>query len=118
MEGKRCDFIAEGTKQKNQTRYAIAAMSHRLARAGARAFSGKSVEGLPAPLYMKGPNGKLVSAWHDIPLRPAVADKGIFNFVCEIPKGKVPPKLEIDTEKPNNPIVQDKVRRRRAGGWP
>lgn len=66
--------------------------------------------GLPPPLYITDnkTNGKIISPFHDIPLRPT-NNPTIYNFVCEIPKGVLPPKLEIDTEKPYNPIVQDKV---------
>jgi inorganic pyrophosphatase len=46
--------------------------------------------------------GKIVSPWHDVPLR----NGQYFNFINEIPKySKV--KMEISTKKANNPISQD-----------
>ena len=61
----------------------------------------------PAPLYFNQ-CARIVSPWHDIPLRlPHNANPAILNYVCEIPRG-TRPKFEIDTERPFNPIVQDK----------
>ena len=34
-------------------------------------------------------DGRPISPWHDIPLRPLDAPSDVFNFVCEIPKGCV-----------------------------
>jgi inorganic pyrophosphatase len=47
--------------------------------------------------------GVLVSPWHDIPL---FAGKGIYNFVCEIPK-ETSAKMEAATKEPRTPIKQD-----------
>jgi len=74
-------------------------------RSIARSFS----TALPPPLYITDKTTtKVISPFHDIPWKPT-NNPTIYNFVCEIPKGVLPPKLEIDTDKPFNPIVQDKV---------
>lgn len=41
---------------------------------------------------------------HDLPAQSL--PQAVFNFVCEIPRGQTA-KLEIDTDSPHNPIVQD-----------
>lgn len=64
----------------------------------------------PKPLYITdNSNGRIISAWHDIPLRPK-GDPSIVNFITEIPIGEKPPKLEVDVTKPFNSIVQDKAK--------
>ncbi|KAG5508366.1 hypothetical protein JIQ42_08291 [Leishmania sp. Namibia] len=51
--------------------------------------------------------GAIVSAWHDVPLRPgAAADPLVLTCVTEIPKG-TRAKLELSKEEPNNPIRHD-----------
>jgi 3'-phosphoadenosine 5'-phosphosulfate synthase len=52
-------------------------------------------------------NGKMISAWHDIPLM-AVAEGAtpLYNFVVEIPMYSTA-KLEMMKEEPGNPIMQD-----------
>ncbi|OQS03653.1 hypothetical protein THRCLA_04030 [Thraustotheca clavata] len=61
-----------------------------------------------ARLVFRSKNNKVISPWHDIPLRPAGFEKdpSIFNFVNEIPKGGRA-KMEIATKEENNPIKQD-----------
>lgn len=95
------------------------AAATRRAAASATTLRSMSTAVMPPPLYITGPNGKVLSPWHDIPLRPS-ADPSVFNFVCEIPKGVKPPKLEIDTGKQWNPIVQVSDRRLLSNliGWP
>jgi len=44
-----------------------------------------------------------VSPWHDVPISPA---HGVVNLVCEIPKFGTA-KMECDTKRAFNPIVQD-----------
>jgi inorganic pyrophosphatase len=51
----------------------------------------------------QGTGGATVSPWHDVPISPA---PGAVNFVCEIPKFERA-KMECDTKRPHNPIVQD-----------
>lgn len=64
----------------------------------------------PKPLYITDKaNGRIISAWHDIPLRPK-GDPSIVNFINEIPKGTTPPKLEVDVTTPFSSIVQDKAK--------
>ncbi|CAM9370561.1 unnamed protein product, partial [Discosporangium mesarthrocarpum] len=48
-------------------------------------------------------DGKVVSPWHDIPLK---AGPNTFNYICEIPKYSKA-KMEIATKEENNPIAQD-----------
>ncbi len=50
-------------------------------------------------------DNKLISPFHDVPLW-ADKEKGIANFVCEIPRGERA-KLEIIKDQFLNPIVQD-----------
>lgn len=53
--------------------------------------------------------GKAVSFWHDIPLGFQPGDPTAeyeCSFIVEIPKNRLA-KLELDTEDPINPIVQD-----------
>jgi len=49
-------------------------------------------EGEPGTLeyslfYASGTDGRKISPWHDIPLRPTGNEYGVYRFVCEIPKG-------------------------------
>jgi inorganic pyrophosphatase len=62
-------------------------------------------EGWALSYAASSPSGVSVSPWHDI---QGIVDvqKRLVNAVIEIPKG-TRPKLEINTKKPYNPIVQD-----------
>lgn len=80
--------------------------SLRIFRASQRALSTGSV--FPAPLHFRA-GGARVSAWHDIPLSEVSAPTGVFNFVCEIPRG-ARAKMEISTDDALNPIIQDKTK--------
>jgi inorganic pyrophosphatase len=55
-------------------------------------------------------DGKVISAWHDIPLfvmnEKTGKPLGTLNFVCEIPRCSRK-KFEIATNEPGNPIKQD-----------
>ena len=52
-------------------------------------------------------NAKLISPWHDIPLRvKAVKDETVLHFLCEIPRGTTA-KMEINKKVWANPILQD-----------
>jgi inorganic pyrophosphatase len=54
-------------------------------------------------LFFNDDSGKIISPWHDIPLR---AGPDSFNFICEIPKfGR--DKMEVATREEHNPIAQD-----------
>nr|CCA14438.1 APS kinase/ATP sulfurlyase/pyrophosphatase fusion protein putative [Albugo laibachii Nc14] len=55
-------------------------------------------------LFFQDTNKKLISPWHDIPLR--IPEKHLYNFVVEIPKG-VMYKMEVNKESAHNPIMQD-----------
>jgi inorganic pyrophosphatase len=74
-------------------------------RLGHRALS---TAAFPAPLHFRASGGR-VSAWHDIPLVEASAAAGVYNFVCEIPRG-ARAKMEISTDDAHNPIIQDKTK--------
>lgn len=50
-------------------------------------------------------NGKVVSPWHDIPLR-ASGNSNLFNFVVEIPMYSTA-KMEVMKDVAGNPIMQD-----------
>lgn len=52
-----------------------------------------------------GDNADHISLWHDLPLY-ADQEKGIVNYVCEIPRG-TRDKFEISTAEAGNPIKQD-----------
>lgn len=54
-------------------------------------------------LFFTDESGKIISSWHDIPLR---VGKERFNFICEIPKYSRD-KMEVSTKEVNNPIAQD-----------
>jgi inorganic pyrophosphatase len=58
--------------------------------------------------YTEGSTGA-VSPWHDVELYPSGAG-GIVNMVVEISSG-MKPKLEMSKKLPNNPIVQDIVKK-------
>ena len=47
-----------------------------------------------------------ISFWHDLPLLREPYHRGIYNFVCEIPRGSLA-KMEVSTNEPLNPIRQD-----------
>lgn len=55
--------------------------------------------------YKTDAQDDMVSLWHDVPLW-VDSDKGILNYVCEIPKG-TRDKFEISTSAVGNPIKQD-----------
>lgn len=109
-----------------------------LARNAARRAFSAAAAAFPAPLHFAAPGGARISAWHDIPLQERGADASVFNFVCaarrargtgaqfhcriltifplipsrascEIPRG-ARAKMEIDTDAPHNPIIQDKTK--------
>ena len=87
--------------------FALAARAGRRARAPP-AFS-SSAASFPAPLFVtEAASGRAVSAWHDVPLRPRGQPEAVLNFLCEIPRGAQPPKLELDPSRALNAIVQDK----------
>ena len=56
-------------------------------------------------------DGKVVSAWHDVPLSQGVSPQGdrLINMVMEIPKGSRA-KLEMVPTEANNPIAHDKTK--------
>ena len=63
----------------------------------------------PPPLFVTdAATRRVLSPWHDVPLRPRGAPANELNFVLEIPRGATPPKLEIDPGRPFNAIAQDK----------
>jgi len=77
--------------------------------APAAAASGAAGGGFAAPVFVtEAASGRVLSPWHDLPLRPAGAPAGVVNFLCEIPLAAQPPKLELDPSRPHNAIVQDK----------
>jgi inorganic pyrophosphatase len=57
-------------------------------------------------LFFDDGTGKIISPWHDIPLRVRTKFGDRFNFVCEIPKFSRD-KMEVATKEANNPIAQD-----------
>ena len=62
----------------------------------------------PKPLFFHAPGRtQALSPFHDIPLRTATP--GVFTAVIEIPRGGRA-KMEIDTDAPFNPIIQDKTK--------
>jgi len=65
------------------------------------------------PYYFTDDAARPVSCWHRIPLAPPNAEPGVYNMVCEIPRG-TRAKYEIATHVKYNPIVQDVTR----GGAP
>jgi hypothetical protein len=77
---------------------------------GRRAFAAAAAApGFPAPLFVtEAATGRVLSPWHDVPLRPRGQPPAVLNFLCEIPRGAQPPKLELDPAAPHNAIVQDK----------
>ena len=73
------------------------------------AATSASAATFPPPLYVtEAASGRAVSAWHDVPLRSRGQPEAVLNFLCEIPRGAQPPKLELDTAAPLNAIVQDR----------
>jgi len=58
--------------------------------------------------HFAGPDGAVISPWHQIPLHPpgSTPGSGLVNFVCEIPRGATA-KLEVQKKLPHNPIMQD-----------
>jgi len=54
-------------------------------------------------IFFKDSSSKVVSPWHDIPLK---SGEGTFNFVCEIPK-ETSAKMEVATDEKFTPIKQD-----------
>mmetsp|Transcript_29752 Transcript_29752/g.63343 ORF Transcript_29752/g.63343 Transcript_29752/m.63343 type:complete len:309 (-) Transcript_29752:145-1071(-) len=54
-------------------------------------------------IFFKDSSSKVVSPWHDIPLK---SGEGTFNFVCEIPK-ETSAKMEVATDEKSTPIKQD-----------
>lgn len=75
---------------------------------GEHDFRVRAVQVSPTPSENGADNTdghKEVSLWHDIPLF-VDKEKGIVNYVCEIPKG-TRDKFEIDTKDKGNPIRQD-----------
>ncbi|KAK6170353.1 hypothetical protein SNE40_018765 [Patella caerulea] len=56
-------------------------------------------------LFFKDQNGKVISPWHDIPLRVPGTDN-VFNMVVEIPRW-TNAKMEVCKEESLNPIKQD-----------
>jgi len=54
-------------------------------------------------IFFKDGSSKVVSPWHDIPLK---AGDGTFNFICEIPK-ETSAKMEVATDEKSTPIKQD-----------
>ena len=59
-----------------------------------------------AATFVKADGVTPLSPWHDLPLYPDAANKGVVNFVAEIPKG-VTAKLEVQKKIAHNPIMQD-----------
>jgi len=57
-------------------------------------------------LYIKDGSGKPVSAMHDIPMKPASGDGGVYNMVVEVPRWSNA-KIEIDLKSGLNPLKQD-----------
>ncbi|CAM9151383.1 unnamed protein product, partial [Ectocarpus fasciculatus] len=57
-------------------------------------------------LHVTDSSGKIVSPWHDVPLRPSSSKNDIFNFVVEIPMYSTA-KMEVMKGEPHNPIMQD-----------
>ena len=56
--------------------------------------------------YFFADSSEQASPWHHIALQTASAgDRGVYTFVCEIPRGATA-KLEITKELPHNPIKQ------------
>jgi inorganic pyrophosphatase len=51
-------------------------------------------------------DGKAVSPWHDIGIRPAGRSDEFYTFVNEIPAGSFE-KIEVSTDEPWNPLKQD-----------
>ncbi|EOD10053.1 inorganic pyrophosphatase [Emiliania huxleyi CCMP1516] len=56
--------------------------------------------------HFVGADGAQISPWHNLALYPTASDPSFVNFVCEIPRGATA-KLEVQKEKPFNPIMQD-----------
>jgi inorganic pyrophosphatase len=83
------------------------------ARAKARSGILHWAQSLNSEVQVKNENGKYqmyrgdyaLSFWHDLPLEPP-REKGLYHFVCEIPKGTTA-KMEINKEAELNPIIQD-----------
>jgi inorganic pyrophosphatase len=51
-------------------------------------------------------DGRAVSPWHDISIRPAGKSDEFYTFVNEIPAGSFE-KIEVSTHEPWNPLKQD-----------
>lgn len=65
--------------------------------------------GFPAPLFLTdAASSRRISPWHDLALRPRGQAPSVLNFVCEIPMGAQPPKLEVGPREALNAIVQDR----------
>jgi hypothetical protein len=47
-----------------------------------------------------------ISPWHDIPMKPEGSELDVFNAVIEITRNTTA-KMEVETTKEHNPIVQD-----------
>lgn len=76
--------------------------------AGLRLFSpGATLSRVASPFSTL--DGKEKSLWHDVPLVKEARNKDnpTYNFVCEIP-AFTKAKMEISTNSPFNPIIQDK----------
>uniref|UniRef100_A0A7S3WZ06 Adenylyl-sulfate kinase n=1 Tax=Emiliania huxleyi TaxID=2903 RepID=A0A7S3WZ06_EMIHU len=56
--------------------------------------------------HFVGADGAQISPWHNLALYPTASEPSFVNFVCEIPRGATA-KLEVQKEKPFNPIMQD-----------
>lgn len=71
-----------------------------------RTFS--TTQAFPEPQYFGSGSARL-SPWHNLSLKTNIP--GVFNCVIEIPKfGRA--KMEIDTDSPHNPIIQDKTKQK------
>ncbi len=51
-------------------------------------------------------DGKVISPWHDICIRPSGRSDDFYSFVNEIPAGSYE-KIEVSTDEPWNPLKQD-----------
>ena len=59
-------------------------------------------------------NGKPISPWHDLRLKPENSDADVFNAVIEISRGTTA-KYEVEISNQHNPIVQDQKKDKKTG---
>ncbi|OAY73804.1 Soluble inorganic pyrophosphatase 6, chloroplastic [Ananas comosus] len=90
-------------RRLSSTTAASAATPSALLKSEIRTKEEGESETLDYRVFFLDASGKMISPWHDIPLR---LGDGVFNFVVEIPK-ETSAKMEVATDEAYTPIKQD-----------